>query len=227
MYEGGFVFGGLTVAQNRLPTPLARMAMRVLPPTAMQKAVDAMMRAMRANHPRLFGNLEKLPSAVLRVEPVDLPHRFILSFGGGTVRLTVSDGGEPPCSAAIKGKLEALLELLEGRTDGDMMFFARTIEITGNTATIVALRNTLDREEIDLLTDATGFLGPFAPPARRALLLADTLGRRLRARIVEIQEESAPRNDAACDALRTEIQALKTRLAKLEVQRQRKEASAA
>ena len=54
-----------------------------------------------------------------------------------------------PRDAYIKGNLDILLNLLEGRIDGDALFFTRGLVITGDTAAIVGLRNTLDREEID------------------------------------------------------------------------------
>ncbi len=215
--------------QDHLPTPLARAAMRVIPASVLQRMIDALMRGMRQSHPRLFSNLERLDAAVVRIEPSDLPHNFTLAFGHGETSLTVSDSKDGACSARLKGKLAALLDLLEGRIDGDMMFFSRSIEITGDTSVMVALRNTIDREEINLLDDMTALFGPFARPARHVASLIDKVGQRMKERIQEINEERSPDAQPAkaeCDALRAEVQALKTRLAKLEVRRQRTEVSA-
>ena len=57
-----------------------------------------------------------------------------------------------------------LLDLLEGRVDGDTVFFSRDLKITGDTAAIVALRNTLDREDLDVSEEIHAVLGPMAMP---------------------------------------------------------------
>ncbi|WP_255542362.1 hypothetical protein [Azospirillum sp. INR13] len=50
-----------------------------------------------------------------------------------------------------------------GRIDGDALFFRRELTISGDTALILALRNTLDGEdEMDLMADAASIAGPLA-----------------------------------------------------------------
>jgi O2-independent ubiquinone biosynthesis accessory factor UbiT len=153
--------------------------------------IDALMQRMRRRHPRLFENLERLDSAVVWIEPSDVPHRFRLAYGHGEVLLVVADGEDRVCDACIKGNLDALLNMLEGRIDGDKLFFSRDIEISGDTGVIVALRNTLDREIIDLLDDVTSLLGPFARPAREVVLLADNIARHIRKRIAKLESKKA------------------------------------
>ncbi len=161
----------------RFLSPLSRAAMRIAPGSVLQRGIDILMGRMRRAHPRLFKNLERLETARVRVEPSDVPHRFVLRFGKGGASLRVEDSEGDAC---IRGKLEALIGLLEGRADGDKLFFSRDLEITGNTHVVVALRNTLDREEIDLLEDVLALSGPFAPAARAAFSFADALARRVR-----------------------------------------------
>lgn len=217
--------------QDHISAPFSRAVLRVIPAALLQKMINGLLLGMRHDRPRLFKNLERLQASVIRVEPSDLTHKFELTFGQGPASLTIVGDEERPHNACIKGKLESLLDMLEGRVDGDMLFFARDIEITGDTSIVVALRNTIDREEINLLDDATGVFGPFAKPVRRIAVLADKAAQRVRARISEIaaeRRETAPdtKIKAECDGLRAEVQALKTRLAKLEVNRQRTEAAA-
>ena len=211
--------------QTYLPTPLARAAMRILPAAVLQRMIDTLMRGMQWNHPRLFRNLERLDAAIVRIEPSDLPHRFRLAFGPDEISLVVVGNEDTACDACIKGKLDALINLLEGRVDGDMLFFSRDIEITGNTAVVVALRNTLDREEINLLDDISALFGPFERPVRKVAVLMGNTAQRIKERIVEMSGHDSSNTHAAkaeCDLLRTEVLALKTRLSKLEVQRQQK-----
>lgn len=207
-----------------VPSSLARVAMRVAPAPAVQKSVDALMRRMRTLHPRLFKNLERLDKAVVWIEPSDIPHRFLLTLGADNVSLSVAGKAVVPHDAGIRGKLATLLNMLEGRIDGDKLFFSRDIEISGDTSVIVALRNTMDREEIDLLSDAMSLFGPFARPARAALFLADAVVHRVRGHIAEIADEtsSAPIDARAaraeCEALRDELAQMNTRLCAAEAQ---------
>ena len=70
----------------------------------------------------------------------------------------------------VKGKLQALLDLLEGRSDSDAMFFRRDIVIGGDTSVVETLRNALDRDPLDLFEDVTSIFGSFAALARRAIV---------------------------------------------------------
>lgn len=217
---------------DHLPLPVARAAMSALPPRALQRMLDILMGGMCHSHPGLFRNLAQMDAAIVRVEPSDLPHCFILRFGQGPTSLTLAAPEDDPCHANIKGRLAVLVDLLEGRIDGDMMFFSRDLEITGDTAVIVALRNTLDREEINLMDDVTSLCGPFAKPARIALGIMDKATARIKDHLAAIYEERHPAlaktQDIALerDRLRTEVQALKTRLAKFEIRQKRMEAAA-
>lgn len=220
-----------------IPTPLARGAMRLLPAPLLAKAIAALMMKMEHRHPRLFLNLARLDASVVHVEPSDIPHKFALVFGGGAAAsLRVIDEGKRGAkkpNACIKGDLDSLLSLLEGKIDGDTMFFSREITISGDTSVIVALRNTLDREEIRLMDDAFSLLGPFAEPAGKLAAIMDGAAKRVRRRLTEFHAtlhkggENGGRDLAAeCDNLREELHALQTRLAKSELRNRRKEAEA-
>jgi O2-independent ubiquinone biosynthesis accessory factor UbiT len=181
-----FLFPETFGMQNsRLPPPLARATMRAMPAPVLQRVIDILMSRMHKRHSRLFQNLEKLKSATVRINPTDVSHRFVLAFGKKGVSLTVANLEDFVCDAEIKGDLEALLNMLEGRLDGDQLFFSREIEITGKTDVVVALRNTLDREEINLLDDITSPLGPFKQPAQLMVLMADKIAQRVRRYVTE------------------------------------------
>jgi len=179
---------------DRAPALLLRAALRMMPAPLVQKAIDALIKNMRDEHPALFKNLKRLPAAAVLIAPSDLIHRFKLSYGKKGIALTVlTEEEDLDFDAQIKGSLEGLLNLLEGRADGDRLFFSRDLEISGDTAVIVALRNTLDREEINLLKDMTAPLGPFAKPAQVAAEILETLARHARDRIAEIGAENMKR----------------------------------
>nr|WP_294512367.1 SCP2 sterol-binding domain-containing protein [uncultured Rhodopila sp.] len=214
--------------------PLAAATLSLIPSPVLARLTVLLNRAMRRRHPRLVANFARLDPAVVHVFPSDLPHRFAIEFGGGKmdVRVLRETGAGAAPDAEIRGNLMALIDLLEGRIDGDAMFFSREIEITGSTAVIVAVRNTLDREEILISDEIAAIFGPLERPARRIALRVDTAISRARARIAAIHarlhEADAPARDlsAETDALRAEVKALKTRLAKLDVRQTRADSAA-
>ena len=124
---------------------------------------DRLLRILEARHPRAFAALGELPDARLLIDPVDAPAALLLRVGPG-LALRVCDrtaGAE----ATVRGPCARLLDLLEGRIDGDALFFRRELSIEGDTALILALRNTLDGEEMDLFADIAAVVGAY----RRAL----------------------------------------------------------
>lgn len=215
---------------SNLPTPIVRGAMHVTPPFVLTRAVAALLHGMERAHPKLFKNLARLKPTIVHVEPSDLPHCFELRYGGDekpVVRI-LPKGTPAAADAEIKGNLDILLNLLEGRIDGDALFFTRGLVITGDTAAIVALRNTLDREEIDLFSDITGMFGPLAKPVGRALTTLGRVREEARNRVAAIHESFHDADAGATgwkaerDTLEAEIKSLKTRLAKLEVREKKK-----
>lgn len=206
----------------------------LVPGPVLAGLVRLLMHGMRRRHAGLVKNFGRLDRAVVHIAPTDLPHRFAIAFGGGRLDVRVLLAADPPpADATIRGSLRALIGLLEGRIDGDSLFFSRDIEIAGSTAIIVAVRNTLDREDILLRDEIAAVFGPLARPVRLVPRLLNTAIGRSRARISAIHAglhaADAPVRDvgAECDALRGEVKALKTRLAKLEVRRLRPDPAAA
>ena len=159
--------------KNGLPIPVARIAMQMAPPAVLSRGIDILMRKMERRHPRLFRNLERLDKAVVHIEPTDLPHRFALSIGRKPISLEIIEGKAKKPSASMKGDLRVLIDMLEGRIDGDMVFFSRDFVISGDTSVIVGLRNTLDRENINLLDDMASVFGPFAEPLKKAVFVLE------------------------------------------------------
>ena len=161
--------------QRVLETLLARVALTAagpLPPAMLQPALDLVVRVLERRHGGAFERLRELDDADILVDPIDLPLAFRLELGrsGVALRLVRRDGAAET-SATIRGTFAHLLDLLEGRIDGDALFFSRDLTIAGDTAVVVALRNAVDGEDIDLAADVAALLGPFGrllPPAREA-----------------------------------------------------------
>lgn len=129
---------------------------------------DRLLRILADRHPRAFAALGELPDSRLLIDPVDAPAALMLRVGP-KLGLRVCDR-TTPADATVRGPCARLLDLLEGRIDGDALFFRRELAIEGDTALILALRNTLDGEDMDLFADVATAAGPLRhalPIARR------------------------------------------------------------
>ncbi|GAB6052952.1 hypothetical protein JCM17960_17720 [Magnetospira thiophila] len=163
------------------PVLLAGFVLRPLPPRLLQPLLDLSMTLLRRRHPDVFERLSGMAVPLVLIDPIDLPLRFLLHADPQAPRLTaLGDGSEVPegVTATIGGPLLVLIDLLEGRIDGDALFFTRQLHFGGDTEAVVALRNALDGAEIDLVADVLSVLGPAARPARHALSLGQRLMRR-------------------------------------------------
>ncbi|MBF0247573.1 MAG: SCP2 sterol-binding domain-containing protein [Alphaproteobacteria bacterium] len=167
------------------PILIGGLVARPLPPSLLQPALSAAMATVNRRHPGLFERLSNLDTPVFLIDPVDLGLVFVLHADAERPTLTARRTGEG-CGAVatIRGPLLKLLELLEGRTDGDALFFSRDLVIEGDTGAVVALRNAVDGTEIDLLNEVAGAFGPLAGPVRGVA----RFGQRIFARMAEDME---------------------------------------
>ena len=160
---------------HRVPPPLspvllAGFALRPLPLAALKPFLSYAMDTILRHHPEIFDRLSDLNDPVYLIDPVDLPFRFVLKPDPLMPELTaIADSEDVEATATIRGSLITLIELLEGRIDGDAMFFSRDLMIEGDTEAVVALRNAVDGAEINVLADMVSGMGPLAGPIRLAL----------------------------------------------------------
>lgn len=155
-----------------LPRPLA-LAIDRLPLALVQGIVGQVFQRALQQHPDLFDRLGPQASKYFRFTPADIDLSFVIHPASRTIR-AYHKAEAPPVSAAVSGPLLTLLALLEGRIDGDAVFFSRSLSATGDMEAILALRNALDDCGFDLPQDLAGLAGPFALPFRQ---LADLVRR--------------------------------------------------
>lgn len=163
-----------------LPVPLIVAGLRRVPSAALVRPVRQVWRRMGWRHPKLMTNLARLEPALVRLELADAPHIFTLRLGPDPDFQIFTEDAGVMFDACVRGTLAALVDLLEGRVDGDALFFTRDIQITGKTEVIVGLRNTLDREDMDVFSELVSLCGPFETPARLALGLAGRVAQLVR-----------------------------------------------
>jgi len=150
------------------PLLVAGMLLRPLPPGLLSPLLGVALTAMRRRHPHIFERLAELGDTTFRIDPSDLPFALLLRLGPSPRLEAVADeAASDAVTATVRGPLLLLLDLLEGRLDGDAVFFSRDIVIDGDTEAVLALRNALESDEVDVLDDLLSVLGPLHRPARR------------------------------------------------------------
>ncbi len=145
-----------------IPRPLV-LAVNTTPLPVVQKIVDAVFRRALRQHPNLFDRLGSYAEKRFGFSPTDLDLAFLIHPATPSISV-YRKRQAPDTDAAVNGPLVMLLALLEGRIDGDAMFFSRSLSVTGDMEAMLALRNALDDCGFDLPKDLAGLAGPFAVP---------------------------------------------------------------
>jgi predicted lipid carrier protein YhbT len=152
------------------------VALRFAPLTPLSLAGARLVKNLGLRHPSLFVRLGQLAEKTFLIDPTDLPFVFRLAPQPDAPQLEAlrrDDAGR--WDARIAGPLAALLGMVHGVYDGDALFFSRDLVIEGDTEAVLALRNAIDNEEIDLATEAAALFGPLefvaSAPARRLAVL--------------------------------------------------------
>ncbi len=138
---------------RRLPTP---------PLGLLRPVFQQLMAGLLRRHPEMFERLGEYGRVNFLIDPVDLPVVFIMRPDPETPLLTPHGrDATPEWGAAVRGPLPKLISMVNGREDGDALFFSRDIVIEGDTEAVLALRNAIDDANIDLFEEVTALLGPF------------------------------------------------------------------
>lgn len=149
-----------------MPLPrIASMLIAAVPLEIMQRAAAKLLVEMLARNPQLFDRLGEHAGKRFAFVPTDLPFAYMVTPAGPILRV-VRQPALPLAEVTVKGPIVMLLALLEGRLDGDALFFSRQIEFSGDTEAMLALRNALDDNHIDLPSDLALLAGPLAGPVR-------------------------------------------------------------
>lgn len=154
------------------PTELARCVLAFLPPAVVERSVAGAVVRLRKRHPGLFAKLALLPSFILHLRPSDVPCVFYARTGE-KADFGLLGSAKSDADACVRAPLVQLVDLLEGRADGDTLFFNRAIAIEGSAEAVVALRNALESEDIYLFDELLSLFGPFGKDVALAATLAN------------------------------------------------------
>lgn len=158
--------------ERRLSPLLRRLPVPPLAPQATGFALTRLLRRIAGRKPSILSRLGPHEGSRFLIDLHDAP--LLLLMEPGARRITAYPRrNPPPHDAAIRGRLSAFLAMLHGAEDGDALFFSGDLEIAGDTAAVLALRNALDDAELDLTEELAAIPGrPFDRWLRHASALA-------------------------------------------------------
>ena len=154
------------------------IALRLAPLWPLSLAASRLAATLARRHPSLFSRLGAQADKTFLIDPTDLPLVFVLKPRPPRPEFSARRRDEAvDWDARIAGPLAALIGLVHGAYDGDALFFSRDLSIEGDTEAVVALRNAIDNEELDLVREAAALLGPLeALAAAPAQTFASAIG---------------------------------------------------
>lgn len=175
---------------RQLPPIVARIT-KFLPLAPLERLISRAADQIATEHPEFFERLDDYANKSYIVVPTDLDWIAALSFCNNHVqiRLSRSLAAFPNRDVTIKAPILSLLSLMDGKEDGDALFFSRDLTIEGDTEAVLALRNALDDAEVDFLYQCAQIMGPLSKPVETG---AKTLLDKLR---TQKSDSSAPSMD--------------------------------
>lgn len=149
---------GLYFALAPLPMPLVNFSLKKL------------VRAIGKSRPEVFNRLEGHHHKWFLVDPTNLP--FVLCLRPDPRHPELKAYRKhcvPDAESRISGSFLTLLGMIDGRYDGDALFFTRDLCVEGDTEAVVCLRNALDDVDGSIADDVASFFGA---PGQRFLKVA-------------------------------------------------------
>lgn len=156
------------------PAMLPRRLASLPPLFPFQPALRRAVHRVARSRPEIFDRLGEHACKSFLIDPVNLPFPILLCPDPDRLSLSAVRR-EPPfaCDARIAGSALTLLAMVDGRLDGDALFFSRDIQVSGDTEAVVSLRNALDDLEGSIADDVAS---AFGPPGRAALAVLRRIG---------------------------------------------------
>ncbi len=169
--DTGFETGGLSRAFS-LRKGLYH-ALRPVPLPLINIILARLVKNIGTRRPEIFNRLEGHHHKWFLIDATNLPFLLCLQPDPQSPMLkSCRRRYAPRAESKISGSFLTLLGMIDGRYDGDALFFTRDLSVQGDTEAIVCLRNALDDMEGSVADDAAAFFGV---PGARFLKIARRL----------------------------------------------------
>ena len=146
--------------QSAILKNLPRLLLRPAPALFYRPALNRIVKRIIRLHPRIFERLGDNSRKTILINPTNLPVVFLVKPEpqNPSVR-AYKNTKHLHFDASISGSLLTLLRMVDGRLDGDAVFFTRDLMIDGDTEAIVSLRNALDDVDGSIADDIAACFG--------------------------------------------------------------------
>ena len=121
-----------------------------------------------------------------------------------------------PADVVIRGPFMSLMDMMDGRVDGDALFFSRRLSVEGDMEALLTLRNALDSEDIDLRAEILSSFGPLRRPATALLKIGQHLFQSLSRDMSSLSQAMTKPLADRCDGLEQENQGLRDSVVRLD-----------
>jgi len=147
---------------------LVGLALRPLPVGILSRLAAHFLQRIEQHYPEISPRLGPLGLCIFHIIPTDLRFSFLitLNHGQATVKVMAEEGIVPDTTATISGDMLSFIQLLEGRVDGDALFFSRRLVVEGDTEAVLTLRNAVDSVDLSVEHILAGMTGPMKPMFR-------------------------------------------------------------
>lgn len=148
---------------------LAGIAVRALPSGPFTLWMEAATAWAFRCRPELSERLAGFSGRRLLIDVTDLRLALTVELTPSIPRIALiprAVAAADSADAAVSATFSDLLALLEGRVDGDALFFLGRLRFRGDTETILAVRNALEDARLDVEELGAGAFGPLAPMIR-------------------------------------------------------------
>lgn len=131
-----------------------------LPSFFLQPVLGRIVRHITKNRPELFNRIGPHKNKIFLIDPINMPFAMLLT-----------PDPDAPCLKAVRrhkignydariaGSFLTLLDMVDGRLDGDALFFTRDLTVEGDTEAVVCLRNALDDMDGSIADDVADIFG--------------------------------------------------------------------
>ncbi len=196
---------------------LMGLGLSLLPRPLLQALADHLCGLINHRHPALRSRLAQAEGRRFHFCLEDLGFDAVMHIHQNRLSLKLTEKGQiTVADVQLKGQSQRLLELMQGESDGDALFFARDLAVSGDTEALVSLRNALESETIDLKALALDSLGHLGQPARAAFSRTEALITRKSTDIDRLWQALTRPLDQRLSRQARQIATLETRLAQLE-----------
>ncbi len=132
----------------------------------LQTGINKLTKLFLQQHPKVITKMAEFSPARLVLVPADMPFCFFVEFTKDSLQINIIDSNAYSGSnlTIVTASLEVFIKMLEGDLDGDALFFSRQLMVEGDTTIVVALRNILEAESVNIKKDVNETLGVFAAP---------------------------------------------------------------